>query len=307
VDGERARLIRRASWIGIFGNALLSALKIATGLTAGSLSVLADGIDTFTDIATSAITLLAAHIIVKPPDVEHPYGHTRAETLATKVLSFIIFFAGAQMVLTAGRRLISGEPTELPDPLAIVITLVSIAGKVALAWSQLWIGRKAGSAMLAANGRNMQNDILISVGVLIGLAFTHLLHLPVLDVVAALLVGAWIMRTAFGIFMETNMELMDGMQDPTVYPTIFQAVDSVSGALNPHRTRVRRLANMYVIDLDVEVDGSITVSEAHGIAVQVERTIKDRLDNVYDVIVHVEPLGNVERDERFGLSGDGKG
>ncbi len=299
---KRTRLIRLASYTGIAGNLLLATLKILTGLYAGSLAVLGDGIDTSTDIATSIITLVASRIMIKPPDLEHPYGHTRAETVATKLLSFIIFFAGAQLILSTLRRLFAGEPLQMPDPVAIYVTLASIAGKALLALSQAHIGKKTQSSMLMANGKNMQSDILISSAVLVGLVLTRLLQIPVLDSVAALLVGLWILRTAYGIFMETSLELMDGLKDPTIYPVIFQAVDSVSGAVNPHRTRVRKLANMYIIDLDIEVEGTLSVHRAHGIAARVEKTIKERLDNVYDVVVHVEPLGNVEQDERFGLS-----
>ena len=302
MDKSRTRQIRLASYIGISGNLLLAVLKIAAGLLAGSLAVLGDGIDTSTDIATSIITLVAARIIAKPPDPEHPYGHTRAETVATKLLSFVIFFAGAQLILSTLHRLSSAEPVPMPEPLAIWVTLASIAGKFVLAFSQARIGRQAQSSMLVANGKNMQTDILMSSGVLVGLLLTRLLHLPILDAVVALLVGLWILRTAYGIFRETSLELMDGLKDPDVYPVIFGAVDSVYGAVNPHRTRVRRLANLYIIDLDIEVDGSLTVRRAHDIAAEVEQTIKERLDNVYDVVVHVEPLGNVEKDERFGLS-----
>jgi divalent metal cation (Fe/Co/Zn/Cd) transporter len=98
---------------------------------------------------------------------------------------------------------------------------------------------------------------------------------------------------------------MDGLDDPTIYPIVFEAVSEVAEAANPHRARVRQLANMYLIDLDIEVDGTLTVSDAHDVAVRVEERIKQKLDNVYDIMVHVEPLGNVESDERFGITSDG--
>ena len=157
--------------------------------------------------------------------------------------------------------------------------------------------------MLIANGKNMQSDILISISVLIGLAFTYLLHIPVLDSITAVAVSLWIMKTAFQIFMDSNTELMDGMEEPAIYTTIFQAVESIDGVANPHRTRVRRLAHLYIIDIDIEVDGKLSVAAAHQLAVQVEETIKRNLDNVYDIMVHVEPLGNVEQEEKYGISG----
>jgi len=302
LDRERAHRIELISLVAIVGNLLLALLKIIVGIRAGSLAVLGDGIDSTTDIVACGITLFAARIIAKPPDREHPYGHFRAETIATKTMSFIIFFAGAQLALSTVQRIISGEYGGVPEIAALYAAAISIVGKVALSVLLFRSGKKLDSSMLRANGKNMQSDILISTGVLAGVVFTQIFRMPLLDSITALLISLWIMRTAFTIFMESNMELMDGLGDQTVYAVIFKAIDEISGALNPHRTRVRRLGNMYIIDLDIEVDGGKTVTEAHKIAIQVEHTIKQRVDNVYDIMVHVEPRGNVERNERFGVT-----
>jgi cation diffusion facilitator family transporter len=302
---ERARQIERVAWVAVAGNLVLAVLKIVAGLVAGSLAVLGDGLDSTTDIAASAITIFAARIIAKPPDSTHPYGHFRAETIASKTLSFIIFFMGAQLALSTIRRLAGGLPSELPEPLAMYAVVVSIAGKLGLALLLSRVGRRLASSMLIANGKNMRSDILVSAGVLVGVLFTRLLRLPIVDALVALAIAGWIMKTAFGIFLESNKELMDGLDDPTIYPSLFEAVGEVSGAVNPHRARVRQLANMFLIDLDIEVEGSLTVAEAHEIAAQVEQRIKQKLDNVYDIMVHVEPLGNVEHGERFGIAHDG--
>ena len=302
MERERSARIELISWVAIAGNLLLALLKIIAGIRAGSLAVLGDGIDSTTDIVASGITLFAARIIAKPPDREHPYGHFRAETIATKTLSFIIFFVGAQLALSTVHRIISSEYGGVPGIAALYAAAISIVGKVALSVLLSRSGKKLDSSMLRANGKNMQSDVLISTGVLAGVVFTQAFRMPLLDSIAALLISLWIMRTAFTIFMESNMELMDGLGDQTVYPVIFKAVDETSGAVNPHRTRVRKLGNMYIIDLDIEVDGRKTVTEAHNIAVQVEHTIKQRVDNVYDIMVHVEPKGNVELNERFGVT-----
>ena len=302
MERERSARIELISWVAIAGNLLLALLKIIAGIRAGSLAVLGDGIDSTTDIVASGITLFAARIIAKPPDREHPYGHFRAETIATKTLSFIIIFAGAQHALSTVHRIISSEYGGVPGIAALYAAAISIVGKVALSVLLSRSGKKLDSSMLRANGKNMQSDVLISTGVLAGVVFTQAFRMPLLDSIAALLISLWIMRTAFTIFMESNMELMDGLGDQTVYPVIFKAVDEPSGAVNPHRTRVRKLGNMYIIDLDIEVDGKKTVTEAHNIAVQVEHTIKQRVDNVYDIMVHVEPKGNVELNERFGVT-----
>ena len=299
---KRTKELKKASWIGIAGNSILSLLKIVIGFISGSFAVIADGIDSLSDVFTYFITLYTTRIISKPPDKKYPYGYMKAETVSTKLLSFIIFFAGAQLLISTVSRIINNEPREMPDIIAIYVTIISIAGKWLLSLWQFRIGRKNDSAMIIANAKNMRNDILISLSVLAGLLFTFKFEMPVLDLITAMLVSFWIMKVAFNIFMETNRELMDGVDDTSIYDKIFSAVDSVEGAKNPHRLRVRKTANLYLIALDIEVDKEISISEAHEIGRKVENSIKNEVGNIYDILIHVEPEGNIEHDEKFGLS-----
>jgi cation diffusion facilitator family transporter len=298
---DRASLLKQASVIALVGNALLAAAKLVVGFVSGSLAVVGDGIDSSTDVVIAIVALFTARIVDKPGDKEHPYGHSRAETVATTILSFVVFFAGSQLLVRTASALISGEESPLPSAIAIAVTLVSIAGKLILSWTQFHYGKKAGSSMLIANGKNMRGDVVISASVLVGLIFTFVFKLPILDRITALLVSLWIIKVAAGIFKEVNTELMDGTEGAGPYAEIFAAVSSVPGAGNPHRTRVRKLGSFLVVDLDIEVEPDLTVKVAHGIAHAVEHAIVRALPEVYDVIVHVEPRGNRE-DERFGLS-----
>jgi cation diffusion facilitator family transporter len=168
------------------------------------------------------------------------------------------------------------------------------------------VGREINSTMLIANGRNMQNDVIISSGVLIGLFFTFILKLPVVDKITALFISFWIMRVGFRIFMHTNTELMDGVKDPEIYHKVFEAVQEVENAHHPHKVRIRQMGNLYLISIDIEVDEAASVKEAHAIAQKVEESIKNKIVDVYDVVVHVEPSGN-EEDEAFGVSGKSLG
>ena len=190
----------------------------------------------------------------------------------------------------------------MPEFEALIVTAASIVGKLLLAWSQFSFGRKYSSDLLIANGKNMRNDVIMSASVFLGLFFTFVLKLPILDPIMAILVGLWVMKSAIGIFLEVNLELMDGSTDSSLYSSIFDAVRSVKGASNPHRARIRKIASMYDIDLDIEVDSRLTVKEAHDIAIVVEQAVRSRIENVYDVMVHVEPHGNTEHDESYGLS-----
>ncbi len=301
---DRINIIRRASWVGIIVNFILSALKIAAGFLFYSFALIGDGIDSLTDVVTSGVTLVTANISSRPPDNEHPYGHGRAETIATKLLSFIIFFAGAQLAFSSIKQIIKPELTELPEFPVFIVLAVSITGKIFLSLLKKRAGIKINSPMLIADAKNMRNDVLISLSVLIGLGFTVVLKIPILDSITALLVSIWILKTALTIFMETSRELMDGVDDPELYKRVFRVVKSVSGAGNPHKTRIRKLNNVFIIDMDIEVAGNLTVKKGHSIAMEVENAIREEIIEIYDINVHVEPTGNYEKRENFGLNED---
>jgi len=298
---NRTSIIRKASWIAFGGNLILAFSKIFIGILSTSLAVLSDGIDSATDVLIAAMTLIAAKITSKPGDQEHPYGHGRIETVTTAIISFILFFAGSQILIKAIGGIISGDSEELPSTMAIWVTIASIIGKLALSWSQFHFGKKSGSSMLIANAKNMRGDVVTSVAVLVGLSLTYLTGLAVMDEILGALVALWILKNAVEIFMEANTELMDGTNNREPYREIFAAIAKVPLVDNPHRVRLRRIGSMLIIDLDIEVDPAMTVYESHKIALRVEKAIKEALPDVYDVIVHIEPLGNVE-DEKFGLT-----
>ncbi|MBK9291274.1 MAG: cation transporter [Bacteroidetes bacterium] len=298
----RQKQISRASYISVAINLLLSVLKVVVGFLAGSLAVVADGIDSFTDVLASLITLFTARIIMRPPDKRHPYGYDKADTVASKLVAFVIFFAGAQLAIATIGRLISGEQTEMPSLFALGIVVVSIFGKQLLSQYLLHLGRKIDSPMLRANGRNMQNDVIISASVLLGLVLTHVFHYPMLDVITALAVSIWIMFVAVRIIISSSRELMDGVEDQSIYAAIVEAVSKVKGAGNPHRIRARKMAHYYMIALDIEVDGNKTLFDGHRIGHEVEDQIRLAIPSTYDVVVHVEPTGDYNPAEAFGVS-----
>lgn len=226
-NAARNRVLVRTSWISTVGNAVLSAAKITVGALAGSLAVLGDGIDSATDVVISVVMIFTARIVGKPPTKKYPYGYEKAETIATKILSLIIFYAGVQMLVSSVESMFSPEPKLMPAPVAIYVTLFSIVGKLLLALYQYRQGKRVQSALLTANAVNMRNDVIISLGVLVGLVFTFALDMPVLDTVTGLVISLFIIKSSVTIFMDSNVELMDGVKDETVYARIFQAVEAV--------------------------------------------------------------------------------
>lgn len=294
------KIIARASCVSVIGNGLISAAKIIAGIISGSFAVISDGIDSASDVATSIVMIYTARLMGCKPNRKYVYGYAKADLIATKILSMVIFVAGAEMFASAVKNLFSAEERVMPGMLAIYVTIISIICKLALSFYQSTAGRKASSPMLMANGVNMRNDVIISLSVLAGLFFSFALRLPVLDSVTALLVSCFIVWSAIKIFTDSNTELMDGVKDVSVYQKIFSAIAKVDGIKNTHRVRSRSIGSKYMITLDVEADGNLTLNRAHELTVEVERHIRESIPEVYDIVVHIEPFGT-HPEEVYGV------
>lgn len=298
---KRSKKIVQASIVGIVGNAILAIVKIIAGVISGSFAVVAHGIDSIADVATFILSWVTAKIINRPPDNSFPYGYRRAEAITTTILAFVIFFVGAQLLISSIENLINYKSHELPGTLALYITVISIIGKIIIGFWQLKIGKKVDSKMVIANAKNMFNDLYISISILIGLSFTYFLNIPIIDLILGALVSLWIIKTAIEIFLDANIELMDGLKDQALYKEIINHVNNVESVSNPHKIRIRKHGNMIVIEMDLEVPPNMSVSDAHSLSHKVEDHLYNKINNIYDIIIHIEPFGNNEKAEKFGL------
>lgn len=300
----KAHYIKVAGITAFVGNAVLAAVKFLFAYLSGSLAVAGDAIDSSTDVLIALVTLFVSRIIQQPGDKEHPWGHARAETTATMALAFIIFFAGAQLVLSAAKKLILHDFQAEVSLVAVYAAVISIAGKSLLALIQFHYGKIAESEIVKANAQNMKSDIMLSAAVLAGLLCSELFKMPILDPVIALLVGLWVIKNAASLFARMNLELMDGNADSSLYKKLFDAVATVPNVFNPHKARIRRMASSFDIDLDIEVDPSLSVYEAHELSEQVESAIRKEIPEIYDIVIHVEPKNSDSHQpkEEFGLN-----
>ena len=191
---SREKILIRTSWVSTIGNAILSASKIIIGLFVGSLAVLGDGIDSATDVIISIVMIFTARIMNRPPSKKYVFGYEKAEGIATKILSLVIFYAGMQMLLSSVANIFSDATKEVPSAIAIYVTVFSIIGKLLLAHYQYKQGKRIDSSMLTANAINMRNDVIISSGVLVGLVFTFIFKLPILDSITGLIISLFIIK-----------------------------------------------------------------------------------------------------------------
>lgn len=294
------KMIRRVGLIAVFTNIALALVKVTVGILFKSMAVLADGIDTSTDILTSSTMLVASLISRKPPDREHPYGHHKAENIGAKIISFVIFYAGISLLIESAKRLISGEYEVLSGFLPFLAAILSVAGKTFLFLIEYSAGKKYGSKSMVAEAKNMRNDILMSSFVFLGVALNKI-GLSWMDPLVGLVMSGIILKVAWDVFEENTHELMDGLKEDEmwIYERVFESCKAC-GALNPHKVRIRKVGGKYDIDMDIEVNGSMSVHEAH----EITKCIKQYLcqtNQIYDVVVHVEPEENDEK-EPFGIS-----
>lgn len=300
-SSQREKVAVKASWIGIFTNGLLAFFKLITAFFTGSMAILADGIDTTTDIITSFLTLIASKISNKPADESHPFGHERAETIVTKVMSLIIIYAGFQVLVGAIQSLVKGEVFIESPFLVFWVSLISITTKFILYKYKYTVGNKIKSSSLVADALNMRNDILTSLSVLIGILFYIFLDVKWVDPLVAIIVSIFIFKVGFEMFIETSEEFMGSSRElGEIYYNILEAVEKFNEAHNPHKIRVRKSGYVYFVEMHIEVDGDMTVNEANNLANKVENELKKMNPYIKDAIIHVEPLGNTELEE-FGL------
>ncbi|KLO24305.1 cation transporter [Marinitoga sp. 1197] len=301
---KREKLSTKSSLISIITNALLAILKILIGFFTNSMAILADGFDTATDILTSFMTLIAGKISNRPPDIEHPYGHERAETIATKVVSLVIIYAGFEVFINSLKRLINKEIIIENIIYVVIVAFISVITKYILYKYRLSIGKKINSNAIIADALNMRNDILTSSSVLIGIGILYFTKIWWLDPLIAIGVSFMIFKTGFEQFMESSNEFMESSQElKKIYNDVIIEAEKLKCARNPHKVRARKFGHKIFVDMHLELPPDMTVKKANEICAKLEKNIKNRNNDIRDIVIHIEPYGNAEK-ECFGLSAE---
>jgi len=283
------RLGRIIALTSMLVSAVLSAIKLTVGLRAHSTAVVSDGLESAGDVLASGLVLLGLFLAAKPPDREHPYGHGRSETLSALAVGMMLSASG---VLIAFRSLQKAwEPQHAPAFYAIWPLLLSIAVKIGMSATKRAYGHKIHSSALVADSWNDTVDILSGVTALAGLGLT--LYDPekfsAADHFGGAAVGVVVVFLGTRVVRDTVLQLMDTMPPPEFTGTIKRVALSVPGALGIEKCFARKTGLQWHVDLHLEVDPNMSVYESHELATNVRIAIKERLDWVADVLVHVEP------------------
>jgi cation diffusion facilitator family transporter len=224
-ERERSRQLQQAAVVGILGNGFLAIIKILAGIWSSSYSVIADGFDSLSDTATNIISWVTARIIQRPADYRYPFGYRRAEAVGTKLLAYLIVFAGLSLGWESIQLLWKQEVHKIRNYSVLILVMsISLVLKLGIAIWQSTISKRISSPLLQANSMNMWNDVLISAIVLVGLFLSWFKGWYWVDPLLGTLVSLWILYMGIKFIVESSGELMDGVEDKEVYhkfPTTF--------------------------------------------------------------------------------------
>ncbi|MFJ8529107.1 cation diffusion facilitator family transporter [Bacillus sp. NPDC094106] len=272
--------------VSIIAYIFLSSMKIIISYIALSSALRADGLNNLTDIGASLAVLIGLKISRKPRDPDHPYGHSRAEQIASLVASFIMATVGLEVIISAIRSFFTPEQTA-PNVLAAWVALFCAVIMYGVYMYTNKIAKQTKSKALEAAAKDNLSDALVSIGALIGILASQF-NMPILDPIAALVVGLIICKTAWDIFVEASHMLTDGI-DPEKMEEYSQAVKLVSGVEHIVDIRARMYGNQTYVDITIEVDAHMEVSKSHYITDEIEDMLRQKFGILYTHI-HVEPM-----------------
>ena len=288
-DIDFEKTATRVSAVSIAGNAALSLFKMIAGVFAHSGAMISDAVHSASDVLSSIIVIVGVKLSVREADKEHPYGHERFECVAAIVLAVILAVTG---LLIGYRALVSIEAGNgiqpIPGLLALIAAAVSIVVKEAMYWYTRYYGRRLNSPSLMANAWHHRSDALSSVGALIGIAGARLGH-PVMEPIASLVICLFILKAAYDIFRDAMGKMVDRACDPETEKQLTDCVLSQTEVLGIDRLRTREFGSRIYVDLEIRLDGTLSLYEAHGIAEQVHDRIEREFPSVKHIMVHVNP------------------
>ena len=291
---ERNKEIYKVTLIGGAVNVVLLLFKFVAGIVGHSAAMVADAVHSLSDFVTDLIVLVFVRISGKPKDKSHDYGHGKYETLAMTVIGLALFALALGIVYSGVIKIMAwweGHQLQTPGLLALWAALLSVLLKEAVFRYSIMKARQLNSQAVEANAWHHRSDALSSIGTALGIGGAIFLgqRWAVLDPVASVIVGLFIVKVSFQLLRNGIGDLTEQSLPEDVELEMLRIAGSVSGVVNPHDLRTRRIGNHYAIELHILVDGDISLREAHDKASEVEDLLRRHYGDDTHVVVHVEP------------------
>ncbi len=293
---ERAAAASRSTWVSVVVNVLLASAQIIVGTLTKSQALIADGIHSLSDLVSDFVVLFAGHHAKKDADADHPYGHQRFETAASLALGAILLAVGGGMVWSALQKLEAPGTIAPAHTTALWVALGGILTKELLFRYMLRTAKAVKSSLLVANAWHARSDaassLVVSLGILGSMA-----GYPLLDPIAALIVGFMVGKMGWSFGWDALHDLMDRAVDEEEVQAIRATLLATPGVAGVHDVRTRKMGDMVVADAHIEVDAKLTVEEGHNIAVAARNAVLQR-HRVLNLMTHVDPAHRPDADHQ---------
>lgn len=277
--------VRRILIIIFILNVAVALAKGSYGILTNSLSMSADGLHSLFDSTSNIIGLVGISMASRPPDKEHPYGHAKFENFASIGIAVLLFASCFQLIYAAANRFYSPASPEITE-LSFGIMGLTLVINIGVSAYEYILGRRLKSSILVSDSMHTRSDIFASVGVILGFIAIKMGY-PLADPFIAIIITGLIFLTGIEIMRESSRVLLDKSQIEE--STIIDIVRSVRGVCDCHRVRARGPEGEMYVDLHIGVDSSLSIDAAHKVSVEVEQSIKSRIPEIRDVVVHLEP------------------
>ncbi len=284
---ERSAAASRSTWVSVGVNILLSTTQIWVGVVAKSQGLIADGIHSLSDLVADFVVLIANHHSKKDADEDHPYGHHRYETAASLVLGVLLLAVGVGMLWSAFLKLENPETVQTVHIIALWVAAGALVAKELLFRYMLKVAKRVKSSMLVANAWHARSDAASSLVVGIGIV-GNLAGYPILDPIAALIVGFMVAKMGWEFGWDAMHDLMDRGLDESEVEAIRRTLVETPGVAGVHDIRTRKMGDMVIVDAHLEVDALLTVEAGHDIAVEARQRVLQR-HRVLNLMTHVDP------------------
>lgn len=287
---ENNKIANRVSVQTIIANLILSVFKLIIGFIGNSSAMISDAIHSASDVFSTIVVMIGIKMAAKESDKEHPYGHEKMECVAAIVLAIVLFITGLGIGVEAFRTIFSGnyENLEIPGILALIAAVISILVKEGMYWYTRYFARKINSGALMADAWHHRSDALSSVGALVGI-FGARHGFVVMDSAASLVIFVFIAKAAYDIFMDAIDKMIDRSCDENTQKQIYECILETENVLGIDLLQTRIFGNKIYVDAEIEVDGDVTLNEAHDISELVHQRIEEKFDMVKHIMVHVNP------------------
>lgn len=272
--------------IGALANLFLAALKIAGGIVGRSTAMIADGIHSLSDLLTDGVVLFTHKIGQLPADENHPYGHGRAETIGATLVGAVIIVAGFGLAYQSWEIITTGT-FHAPSWPAAASAAVSILVNEILFRTTRSVGETTKSPSLVANAWHHRSDAISSIAALIGIGGA-MVGYPIMDPIAAIIVSVMIAKVGYDITFKGLSDLMDTALSEDETRCIETMINGLPGVIQMHNLRTRQIGGEVLMDVHILVDHEVSVTEGHQIAESVRRKLIRTMDNIQDVLVHVD-------------------